>query len=188
MSCDKTEYLWNIKIGETTHKISLIQKAVKSNYSLYVDDELLGNLKISRWFNYEYKFEIDGNPCSIVKLLTEDKIRIAVNSEYQDKDRKYAPVLRPCICSKIMIILNWLIFFGAVICGFVSHCDILDKLFFIVMCIGCVVFIDKISRYLVSSPTCTKSKLFNFRVIILIAIEAIYVICVIYLLKLFGSL
>lgn len=186
MNFDKRESVWNIKIGEITHKISLIQKAVKTDYSLYVDDELLSSLKISRWFNYEYKFEIDGNSCSIVKLLKEDNARIAVNGEYIDKDIEYVPVPPPSVFSKMIIILNMIVFLGVAVFSMFGNYNLIYKIIFVEISFGFFIFIEKLAGIVLSNPVNKKDKSKNIisNMIFLIA-EIVYIVVLLYLLKVF---
>lgn len=51
MNCDKIKIEWNARIDEKLHTISLIPKEKKYQYSLYIDDQFLDDLKINKWFN-----------------------------------------------------------------------------------------------------------------------------------------
>ena len=189
MNCDNVKVEWNIKIGEMDHTISLIQKETKYKYSLYIDGELLNELKINRWFNYEYQFEIDGKSCSIVKLLNEKEIRLSVEFQYQNKNRKYVPIPKVHSYAKIIIILNYAVLLWNIVYAMLVGSTIPNKIFFMVMCTGCFLFIDSFARYFSNAPFDTKNKLLNIvlRVSLLVLIELIYIFAEIYLIKMFNS-
>lgn len=154
------EIRWSLEVDGEVHVVVLQQQ--NQEYPLYVDGCLIEKLKIDKYFNYEYRFEICGKTCSIVKLITDKEIGFVFDGKYQNKTRKYARVPKVPLFMKVLLLSNLIVLLSFVLCDLIIKCDILDKMFFILICLGSEIFVSKIIRYVSNMPVTFKNKIGNF--------------------------
>ena len=171
---------WIVIDNENTHIIKL--KIKNKKYILCVDGEKREIFQQNKFFNDEYRFNVGQKQCSIVKFVTDKIPGFVVDGVYQNKDRKYYPITKPPFISKIILVLNAIIFLGIVLYSFINfkYEEEYMLFFFIVACFS--IFVNVFSRYISTAPVVIKSEKNSllYRVSILIILNLAYYVVLIY--------
>ncbi len=107
---------WVIKDDEGKSHIIQLEGDKKNEYFLYVDGKHLEKIKMSKFFNSEYTFEVFGTKCSLVKLMFNETPKLVVNNEFKDDPKRfYSPIPKPSVVTYITIVINLLLCMSSLI-------------------------------------------------------------------------
>ena len=170
----KIDWVIQDNMGEK-HILNLVYN--KNQYSLYIDEKLFSKFKMSRLFNSEYKFEIFGLKCSIIKLMGEKELpKLVVNNKFQhDTNKIYTPIPRPTVFAYVFLVFNLMLFVVSSIYSIV-YFDIAN-----VICLFCIFIIADVAIAFVSTaPLVLRHQKYRyvFRIFLTVIITVIHMLFV----------
>ena len=172
---DISKEQWVVNCENGTHVVSL-NYSDSNNATLFVDDKVIDNVKVNHFFNFEYKFKVEEQECSIVKLVTDKTFGFVVNSEYQNKSRKYNPITNIPVLTWIALFADLIAFIGFIVFTFSVDLSLRNKMFCIMLFMISTLVTTYFIRVICNSPCVIKNHTQNllFRSSLIIIIEIAY--------------
>ncbi len=166
---------WIVQCKDGMHIVNLCY--IDDTYAnLCVDDNVIDKIKIKHFLNYEYKFNIQEKKCSFVKLVTDKSFGFVVDGEYQNMDRKYAPITKTPILTWIALAIDLMVLIAFAIYTFNVNLSIYNKMFFIMMFATFALVLTYFIRIVCNSPCVIKNPTHNLmlRCLLIVIVETIY--------------
>ena len=143
---------------------------------LYVDDKLIDRIKITHFLNFEYKFNVYEKKCSIVKLVTDKTVGFVINGEYQNKNRKYAPITKTPLLAWFALAMDLIILIIYVMYAFSVDLILRNKIFLIMIFLMFSLVLTYFIRVVCNSPCVVKNPMHNLmlRCFLIIITEIVF--------------
>jgi len=172
---DISKEQWVIHCETGTHVVCL-NYINSNNATLFVDDKVIDNIKVKHFFNFEYKFKVEEQECSIVKLVTDKTFGFVVNGEYQNKSRKYNPITNIPFLTWFALFADLIVLIGFTFFTFSVDLSLRNKMFCIMLFMISTLVITYFIRVICNSPCVIKKHTHNlmFRSSLIIIIEIVY--------------